>query len=58
LGFSVAAHLESDILLVDEVLSVGDAGFQLKCMERIRELQRRGTHCICLSQHEFGIEHL
>ena len=35
LGFAVAAHLEADILLVDEVLSVGDAAFQLRCYERI-----------------------
>ena len=51
LGFSVAAHLESDILLVDEVLSVGDAGFQMKCMERIRELQRKGTTIVFVSHN-------
>ena len=36
LGFAVAAHLEPDVLLVDEVLAVGDAEFQVKCLERIR----------------------
>ncbi|HMK28173.1 MAG TPA: ABC transporter ATP-binding protein [Terriglobales bacterium] len=51
LGFSVAAHLESDILLVDEVLSVGDVGFQMKCMDRIRDLQRRGTTIVFVSHN-------
>ena len=51
LGFSVAAHLKSDILLVDEVLSVGDAGFQSKCMDRIRDLQRRGTTIVFVSHN-------
>jgi ABC-type polysaccharide/polyol phosphate transport system ATPase subunit len=43
LGFAVAMNLRPDILIVDEVLAVGDAGFQQKCLERIRELQRAGT---------------
>src|SRR3569623_1485085 len=38
LAFAVAAHLESEILLVDEVLAVGDAGFQKKCLARMNEL--------------------
>src|SRR6185295_14028330 len=42
LGFAVAAHLESEILLIDEVLAVGDAAFQLRCYERIGELRREG----------------
>src|SRR5207245_8903992 len=37
LGFAIAAHLEHDILLVDEVLAVGDAEFQMKCLQRINE---------------------
>ena len=41
LGFSVATNLEPDVLLVDEVLAVGDEAFQLKCMERIHRF--RGT---------------
>jgi len=44
LGFSIAAFLEPDILLVDEVLSVGDANFQQKCIRRIEEVVRQGTH--------------
>lgn len=43
LGFSVAIHVDPDILLVDEVLAVGDMGFQLKCFERMRALQSSGT---------------
>jgi len=43
LGFSVAAHLDPDILLLDEVLAVGDAAFQKKCIDRVLELKRRAT---------------
>ena len=43
LGFSVAAHLDPDILLLDEVLAVGDAAFQKKCIDRVVELKRRST---------------
>ena len=44
LGFSIAAHLEPDIFVVDEALAVGDAGFQAKCVERMTKLVARGTH--------------
>jgi ABC-type polysaccharide/polyol phosphate transport system ATPase subunit len=53
LGFSVAAHLEADILLVDEVLGVGDAAFQIRCYERIAELRRAGTTMLFIS-HDLG----
>lgn len=43
LGFSVAAHLNPDILLLDEVLAVGDAAFQKKCIDRVLELKRSCT---------------
>jgi ABC-type polysaccharide/polyol phosphate transport system ATPase subunit len=43
LGFSVAVHVEPDILLIDEVLAVGDEHFQQKCLHRMGELRRRGT---------------
>lgn len=43
LGFSIAAHVDPDVLLVDEVLSVGDAMFRVRCLERMRELVRNGT---------------
>ncbi len=42
LGFAVAMHVDADILLVDEVLAVGDGAFQAKCLHRIGELQREG----------------
>ena len=43
LGFAVAVHTEPDILLVDEVLAVGDANFQRKCLSKIDDLRRRGV---------------
>src|SRR5205807_5492327 len=42
LGFSIAAHLDPDVLLLDEVLAVGDAAFHAKCLERIAELGKKG----------------
>jgi hypothetical protein len=53
LGFAVAAHLEPDVLLVDEVLAVGDAEFQARCIRRIHELRDRGTTIIFIS-HDLG----
>ncbi len=53
LGFAIAAHLEPDVLLVDEVLAVGDAEFQARCLARIQELKRRGTTMILIS-HDLG----
>jgi ABC-type polysaccharide/polyol phosphate transport system ATPase subunit len=58
LGFSVAAHLEADILLVDEVLAVGDAAFQVQCYERIAELRRAGTTLLFISHDLASIERL
>jgi ABC-type polysaccharide/polyol phosphate transport system ATPase subunit len=49
LGFSVAAHINSDVLLVDEVLAVGDASFQSKCLQQIDALRREGTTVIFVS---------
>ena len=43
LGFAVAAHLEPDILMIDEVLSVGDFMFQGKGLEKMRAVQRRSV---------------
>ena len=42
LGFAVAVNVEPDLLLIDEVLAVGDEAFQRKCLERVREFQRDG----------------
>ena len=49
LGFSVAAHMRPDILLVDEVLSVGDMAFQAKCAQKIRELLSSGATIVLVS---------
>jgi ABC-type polysaccharide/polyol phosphate transport system ATPase subunit len=49
LGFSVAAHLEPDIVLLDEVLAVGDVAFQTKCLDRISELRKNGGTIVFVS---------
>lgn len=53
LSFAVAISSEPDVLLVDEVLAVGDLRFQRKCLNRIRELQEGGT-AILLASHDEG----
>lgn len=50
LGFAVAVNLEPDVLLIDEVLAVGDEAFQRKCVERVRGFQADGR-TICLVTH-------
>ncbi len=52
LGFSVAVHVEPEIILVDEVLAVGDYNFQLKCLERIRQMQEQAVTILFVS-HDF-----
>jgi len=52
LGFAIAADVEPDVLLVDEVLAVGDERFQRKCQDRIREVQRAGC-AILFVTHAF-----
>ena len=49
LGFSVATHLEPDVLLVDEVLAVGDERFQQKCLARMDNVRRRNTTVVLVS---------
>lgn len=51
LGFSVAAHVDPEVLLVDEVLSVGDFVFQRKCIERIKEVIRSGATVLFVSHN-------
>lgn len=53
LAFAVAVHTDPDILLVDEVLSVGDEAFQQKCMDKIRSFQREGRTIIFVT-HNLG----
>ncbi len=49
LAFSVAFHVDADIILIDEVFSVGDASFQVKCLEKIKELKERGKTILLVS---------
>jgi len=58
LGFSVAAHVNPDVLLVDEVLAVGDIAFQAKCAEKMRELLRSGVTIVLVSHNIALIENL
>lgn len=49
LAFSVAIHTEMDVLLIDEILSVGDEPFQKKCLARVRQLQEQGKSLVVVS---------
>jgi len=49
LAFSVAIMVDPDVLIVDEILAVGDQAFQEKCQERVRLLRERGTTFVCVS---------
>ena len=51
LGFAIAAHLEPEILLIDEVMAVGDAAFQRKCKERIKEMVSGDTTVVIVSHN-------
>ena len=58
LGFAVAAHVDPDILLVDEVLSVGDMQFQEKCFDRMRRVVGQGTTVIFVSHNLQAVQML
>ena len=51
LGFAIAAHMEADILLVDEVLAVGDADFQRRCLGKMDEVERSGRTVLFVSHN-------
>jgi ABC-type dipeptide/oligopeptide/nickel transport system ATPase component len=51
LGFSVAAHVNPDVMIVDEVLSVGDYVFQQKCVQRMKEVIRGGAAVVFVSHN-------
>src|SRR5437868_3575357 len=51
LAFSVAAHLEPEILIMDEVLAVGDAAFQQKCLDKMHEIRRQGRTIFFVSHN-------
>jgi len=52
LAFSVAINVDPDILIIDEVLAVGDASFQEKCFERVRGFRRAGKTFLCVSHNK------
>jgi ABC-type polysaccharide/polyol phosphate transport system ATPase subunit len=54
LAFSIAINVDPDLLLVDEVLAVGDAAFQEKCFKKIREFRKSGKSLLCVS-HAAGM---
>jgi lipopolysaccharide transport system ATP-binding protein len=56
LAFSVAAHLEPEILMVDEVLSVGDVAFQRKCMDYMKRLMQSGITILLVSHNMFAVK--
>ncbi len=49
LGFSVAINVDADVLLIDEILAVGDVNFQRKCFDRLREVKANGTTIVIVS---------
>lgn len=55
LAFAVAAHVRADLLLVDEVLSVGDAAFQQKCLTKMNELHRNGATIVFISHNLWSV---
>ena len=58
LAFAVAAHLDPEILLVDEVLAVGDAGFQKKCLGKMGEVAREGRTVLFVSHNMAAVQRL
>jgi ABC-type polysaccharide/polyol phosphate transport system ATPase subunit len=56
LGFSIVAHLDADVLLIDEILAVGDESFQRKCLARIREQMEAGATLVLVSHDPTAIE--
>ena len=58
LGFSIAIHVNPDILLVDEVLAVGDAAFKQKCYEKIREFQKQEKTILYVSHNLESVKNL
>jgi lipopolysaccharide transport system ATP-binding protein len=58
LGFAIAAHLEPDILLLDEVLTIADAPFQRRCLQKIKDASRAGTTVLFVSHKLDSVEQL
>ncbi len=58
LGFAVAAHLNADVLFVDEVLAVGDVGFQKKCLQKMGDMRNSGRTVCFVSHNMAAVENL
>lgn len=58
LGFSVVAHLDPELLLIDEVLAVGDANFQKKCMAKMKQFKEQGITIVLVSHSAGDVEFL
>ena len=58
LGFAVAAQMEPDVLIIDEVLAVGDLGFVLKCFKTIDNILPQYSHHFCIPLYAYGISDL
>ncbi|MDT4966440.1 MAG: lipopolysaccharide transport system ATP-binding protein [Acidobacteriota bacterium] len=58
LAFAVAAHLESEILILDEVMSVGDAAFQTKCSAKMKDASREGRTVLFVSHDLMSVQQL
>jgi ABC-type polysaccharide/polyol phosphate transport system ATPase subunit len=58
LGFAIAVNSEPDIILVDEILAVGDAKFQLKCRDKMKELQDSGVTFVVVSHSKGSVQML
>ena len=58
LAFSVAINVDADILLIDEILSVGDEHFQNKCFEKMRELKKQGKTMVFVTHNMNAVNEL
>ena len=58
LAFSVAINVDADILLIDEILAVGDANFQAKCFDKLMEIKKQGTTIVIVSHALNQIEQI
>ena len=54
LAFSVAAHLDSEIMIMDEVLAVGDMAFQKKCLDKMREVAQKENRTVLYVSHNMN----
>lgn len=58
LAFAVAVHVDPEVLIVDEILAVGDAAFQRKCVSKFYEIKRRGTTILFVSHDSYQVKNL